>query len=51
MITASRSSCAAPASSLSTSTPLRSSRAATNSLATKFIPSCNELTMQKVAMR
>ena len=51
MITASRSSCAAPANLLSTSTPSSSSRADTNSLATRFIPSCNELTMQKSARR
>ena len=51
MMTASVSSWAAPASSLSTSTPPRSSRAATNSFATRFIPSCSELTMQKSARR
>ena len=43
--------CAAPAISLSINTPSSSSRAATNSFATRFIPSCNELTIQKFASR
>ena len=50
IINASRSSSAAPASSLSTSTPRSSSREATNSFATKFMPSASELTTQKSAI-
>ncbi len=51
MTSAPSSSCAAPASALNTSTPSSSSRAATNSFATRFIPSCSELTTQMCARR
>src|SRR5574337_156518 len=50
-ISASGSSRAAPAKRLSTSTPCKSSRAATNSLHTRFIPSCRLVTMQMSAAR
>src|SRR4029453_7308905 len=50
-ISASRSSWEAPANRLRMSAPSSSSRTETNSLATRFIPSCSELTTQKPARR
>ena len=46
---ASRSSEEAPANWLRISAPSSSSRTEMNSLATRFIPSCSEVTMQKSA--
>ena len=51
MSTASASSREAPAKVLKINTPSSSSRDATNSLATRFIPSCKLFTRQKSAAR
>ncbi len=50
-ISASRNSWEAPANRLRMSAPSSSSRTETNSLATRFIPSWSEVTMQKSAWR
>ena len=50
-IRASVNSLDAPVKGLSIKIPSSSNRLATNSLATRFIPSCSEFTMQKCAIR